>query len=138
MNQKDTTLLFVLWIAALGATLGALFIGEVMGRVPCNLCWYQRICMFPLVVILGLGLWRSDRMAWLYALPLVIVGALFAAYHSLLYAGIIPAPLVPCTGDNSCTSSAMLLGGVPLPWLSLGIFVFILGGLIKLSRSNPS
>ena len=48
--------LFVAWLIALLATAGALFLGEVMGMVPCVLCWYQRIAMFPLVLVLGLGL----------------------------------------------------------------------------------
>jgi hypothetical protein len=53
-------------LIALAATLGALFIGEVLGQMPCTLCWYQRIAMFPLVPILGLSLWLGDGMARAY------------------------------------------------------------------------
>lgn len=51
--------LFAAWLIALLATAGALFLGDVMGMTPCGLCWYQRIAMFPLAVILGLGLLES-------------------------------------------------------------------------------
>jgi disulfide bond formation protein DsbB len=62
--------LFLAWLIALLATAGALFLGEVMGMTPCVLCWYQRIAMFPLVVILGLGLLEADGRSVRYAMPL--------------------------------------------------------------------
>ena len=58
-SRGETTLTHA-FLVALAATLGALFIGEVLGKMPCTLCWYQRIAMFPLVVILGVALWRND------------------------------------------------------------------------------
>jgi disulfide bond formation protein DsbB len=69
MSRDDPTLTAA-FLIALAATLGALFIGEVLGQMPCTLCWYQRIAMFPLVPILGLSLWRGDGMARTYGLPL--------------------------------------------------------------------
>jgi len=62
------------WILALVSTLGALFIGEVMGMTPCLLCWYQRIFMFPLPIVLFMGLFPFDSKAIRYALPLAIAG----------------------------------------------------------------
>ena len=93
MEQKLTTPapdtawapLFGAWIVALVATLGALFIGEVMGQLPCDLCWHQRAFMFPLVVILAVASFRSDGYAWRYALPVALVGWLIAAFHNLVY-----------------------------------------------------
>ena len=61
--SRDDLALTAAFLIALAATLGALFIGEVLGQMPCTLCWYQRIAMFPLVPILGLSLWRDDGMA---------------------------------------------------------------------------
>lgn len=83
-------LLLLAWLLALFATLAALFIGEVMGQVPCVLCWFQRAFMFPLAVILAVACYRSDFDSWRYALPLAGIGALLALGHSLLYAGLIP------------------------------------------------
>ena len=70
--SRDDVPLTAAFLIALAATLGALFIGEVLGQMPCTLCWYQRIAMFPLVPILGLSLWRGDGIARPYALPLVL------------------------------------------------------------------
>src|SRR3546814_13952412 len=67
-------LLFAAWSIALAATLGALFIGEVMGQRPCTLCWHQRAFMFPLAVVLAVACFRSDPQAWRYALPLAGIG----------------------------------------------------------------
>ena len=78
------------WIVALVATLGALFIGEVMGMTPCLLCWYQRILMFPMALILGMAAFANDRRGAVYALPLACGGVVVAAYHSALVAGWVP------------------------------------------------
>lgn len=118
--------LFVAWAVALVATLGALFIGEVMGQTPCIMCWYQRVFMFPLVVILGVAAFQNDPAVWRYALPLAGVGALIAFYHSLLYSGLITEALQPCGKGPSCASADMtVFGQVPLPMLSLGSFLGI-------------
>lgn len=120
-------LLFASWIFALAATLGALFIGEVMGQAPCVLCWHQRIFMFPLAVILAIACLRSDVGIWRYALPLALLGWLIAAFHMLQYVGVIPAALTPCTaGGPSCAGEGMtILGVVPIPALSLFAFTAV-------------
>jgi disulfide bond formation protein DsbB len=123
---RDDLSLLAAFLIALTSTLGALFIGEVMGQMPCTLCWYQRIAMFPLVPVLGLALWRSDGMGRIYALPLALAGVGLATWHSALYAGILPAPVVPCTQDGpSCTGDAQMIFGLPIPYLSLIAFVAI-------------
>ncbi len=118
--------LFLAWIVALCASLGALFIGEVMGQTPCILCWYQRAFMFPLAVILAMAAFRSDHQVWIYALPLAAIGLLIAGYHSLLFYGFIPEGIVPCGQGPSCSDAKMtIFGSVPLPVLSLLAFVAI-------------
>lgn len=119
-------LLFVAWGVALVSTLGALFIGEVMGQAPCVLCWFQRAFMFPLAVILAVACYRSDAGIWRYALPVAALGGLIAAFHTLQYLGLIPQAIEPCETGPSCTSADMtILGGVPIPILSLGAFTAI-------------
>lgn len=137
MVHKNWILLLAAWAIALGATLGALFIGEVMGQMPCTLCWYQRIAMFPLAVLLGVAAYRNDVSVWLYALPLAAIGLAVATYHSLLYAEVIPAPLQPCTATGpSCGGEAMLLfGALPIPFLSLAAFLVLTTILLFLRRS---
>lgn len=120
--------LFTAWLVSLAATLGALFIGEVLGQTPCVLCWYQRIAMFPLSWILGVACLTNDQRVGRYALPIALVGAIIALWHSLLYAGIVKEALVPCERNGpSCTDSAMLtFGGFPIPYLSLVCFIAII------------
>lgn len=127
--------LFAIWCVALVSTLGVLFVGEVLGPTPCNLCWGQRAFMFPLAVVLGIACWRGDSQAWIYALPLAVIGALIAAFHLLLYWKIVPRAIEPCGSGPSCTSSDMtIFGYIPLPLLSLLAFSMIAAGLIALLR----
>lgn len=120
------------------ATLSALFIGEVMGQVPCVLCWYQRIFMFPLAILLAIACYRSDGSAWRYALPLAGIGWLIAVYHCLVYFGLISEALVPCsTTGPSCASAEMtVLGGVPIPLLSLAAFTIVAAALSLIARRS--
>ena len=95
-------LLLIAWVIAVAATAGALFIGEVMGMTPCLLCWYQRICMFPMAIVLGIACYSEDRRGAIYALPLAMGGIALAGYHTLLVAGLIPKAWIPCTAGVSC------------------------------------
>ena len=119
-------LLLLAWLVALCATAGALFIGEVMGMTPCVLCWYQRIFMFPLAIILGLACFAEDRRGAIYALSLALGGAAMALYHTLLVAGVIAKGWIPCDAGVSCADQKLeILSGIQIPWLSLGAFVLI-------------
>jgi disulfide bond formation protein DsbB len=138
-DNSQWSLLFITWITALVASLAALFIGEVMARAPCVLCWYQRAFMFPLAIILAVASFRTDASVWRYALPLAAVGWLVAAFHTLQYAGVIPAALEPCGAGPSCTSVDMtIFGGVPLPALSLLAFTIIAVLLTLVSRRHDA
>ncbi len=126
------------WAIALLSSLAVLFVGEVMGQAPCDLCWFQRSFMFPLAIILGIAACKSDGAVIPYGLALAAGGGLVALYHSLLYVGIIPAPIVPCTGGPSCSGESMTIGGVPLPLLSLVAFSLILTLLLNFQRRLKS
>ncbi|OGA64340.1 MAG: 2-oxoglutarate dehydrogenase [Betaproteobacteria bacterium RIFCSPLOWO2_12_FULL_67_28] len=108
------------------STLGALFFGEVVKVPTCVLCWYQRIFMFPLALILPIGLFPFDRKVLRYALPLAAIGGLIALYHVLLVAGVIPETMQPCTQGVPCKEQVMVwLGFVTIPLLALLAFVAI-------------
>jgi disulfide bond formation protein DsbB len=118
--------LLVVWLTSLVATLGSLFFSEVMRLPPCTLCWYQRVCMYPLVVVSTVGLLRRDPAASAYAWPLALAGLGIAAYHNLLYYHLIPESIVPCTTGVSCTSRQIeWLGWVTIPLMSLTAFAII-------------
>ena len=131
--------LMAAWVVAVAATLGALFLGEVMGMTPCLLCWYQRIFMFPLALILGMAAFAEDRRGCLYALPLAVGGAAVAAYHTALVTGWIPQWWVPCGDGPSCSKQNLeIFHGIQIPWLSLLAFAaitFLLFACLRKTRS---
>ncbi len=123
---------FSAWLVAAVATVGSLFFSEVMELAPCVLCWYQRIFMFPLAVILLAGLHPLDIRVVRYALPLAVIGLLFTMYHTLLFYGFIPENLRPCSQGISCSDASMELFGIlPIPLLSLASFMIIIILLLK-------
>jgi disulfide bond formation protein DsbB len=136
--QDNWPLVFACWLLAVIAALGSLFFSEVMGHAPCVLCWYQRICMFPLVLILAAGLFPLDRGVIRYALPLALCGWLVAVFHLLLVAGVIPEDLKPCTQGVPCTDKTIeWFGFVTLPLLSAAAFSTIIA-LLALAHLRGS
>ncbi|WP_296495237.1 disulfide bond formation protein B [Rhodoferax sp.] len=132
-NTTDArwTLVFGAWLIATLATLGALFMSEVMGFAPCVLCWWQRIFMFPLVLILALGLFPLDPKVTRYALPLATIGLLVAGFHVLLTMGIVPETLAPCREGIPCkTIQVEWFGFVTIPLLSFLAFLTVTGLLL--------
>jgi len=138
-DQRAWTLIFLAWLVAAASTLGALFLGEVMHVPACVLCWYQRIGMFPLAIILGVGLFPLDRRVVRYALPLAAIGWLVAAFHQLLIAGVIPESIRPCTQGVPCTDKVIeWFGFITIPLLSIAAFSTIIVLLLLAAiRKNP-
>jgi disulfide bond formation protein DsbB len=111
------------WLIATMATMGSLFFSNVLNLPPCSLCWWQRIFMYPLVIIFALGYIKKDSDCCSYSTPLVIGGLGFAIYHNLLYYGVIPKSITACTLGVSCTSKQIeWLGFITIPLLSLFAF----------------
>ena len=119
--------IFGSWLIAAVSALGALFFSEVMDVPPCILCWYQRIFMFPLVLMLPFALFPLDRGVVRYALPLALAGWVVALYHVLLVAGYIPESIRPCSQGVPCTDLKVnWFGFVSIPLLSLLAFSTII------------
>lgn len=133
---------YVLHIAfsqALVAMAGSLYFSEIMKLPPCVLCWYQRIAMYPLVIILMIGILRRDEKIWQYALPFSLIGLAIAIYHNLLYWKIIPEAITPCLLGISCTTKFFeWFGFITIPFLSLIAFIVITACLIIFKRINKS
>lgn len=137
-RPTDWTLVFVAWLLAATSTLGALFLSDVMQLLPCSLCWYQRIFMFSLAVVLAVGLFPLDRGVVRYGLPLGALGWLFAAFHQLLIVGVIPKTREPCAKGIPCSEvTIQWFGFVTIPTLSLLAFsaILMLLGAVR-SRSS--
>ena len=138
MKTSPWALVFTGWLVAATSTLGALFLGEVMGLAPCVLCWYQRIFMFPLVFVLAVGLFPFDPRVVRYALPLAIGGWLVAVYQVLLLAGVIPESATPCTQSVPCSEVQIAwFGFLTIPLMSAIAFSAIILLLVATRFSIP-
>jgi disulfide bond formation protein DsbB len=128
LNESTAWMLvFAAWLVASVSALGALFFSEIMQLPPCALCWYQRIFMFPLALILPIGLFPFDRRVARYALPLAVVGWLCAVFQMLLVAGVIPEKLEPCVQGIPCSETVIeWFGFVTIPLLSVTAFSAII------------
>ena len=125
-TKLNSILPYLAWIIALVATVGSLFFSEVMELPPCTLCWYQRIAMYPLVIIIGVGIVMRDNRMKHYALPICLIGLIVSIYHNLLYYGIIPESIMPCQQGISCTSRQIeWFGFLTIPLMALQAFIGI-------------
>jgi disulfide bond formation protein DsbB len=118
--------LYFAWVVSLAAVAGSLYFSEILGFIPCKLCWFQRIFMYPQAVLLGMASYRNDRGIIPYLLPINIIGGSFSLYH---YAEQkIPgfASLLPCTTGVPCSQDYInWLGFVTIPLLALIAFILI-------------
>ncbi len=116
---------YIALLAAWIATCGSLFMSEVLLWTPCVLCWYQRILMYPLVLILPIGILRRDRELHWYVLPLSLFGMGISLYHYLLVkTNLFPSP--PCNASIPCTIEYLnVLGFINVPFLCLIAFLII-------------
>ena len=114
------------WIVATVTTLGSLYYSEHAGFVPCELCWYQRIVMYPLVIVLGVAALRRDRAIWMTALVFVVIGAPLSLYHWLVER--VPAfeESSSCSATTPCSAPWFeKLGFVTLAWMAMSSFLLI-------------
>ena len=119
--------LAALTLVAAVATAGSLYFSEVLGLTPCDLCWIQRVFMYPLTVVLGVAAYERRAGVWRTGLPLSLAGGGVAAYHSWLQV----QPAARCTIDAGCTTIQypMLGGLLTIPRLALLGFLLVSLGL---------
>jgi len=127
------------WIVATVTTLGSLYYSEHAGFIPCELCWYQRIVMYPLVIVLGVAWLRRDRQVWKTALVFVVIGAPLSLYHWLVERVPAFAESSSCSITVPCTAPYFeKLGFVTLAWMAMSSFLLIgvlMLGLVVGSRA---
>lgn len=117
--------LWLAWLVAFVATVGSLIYSEVIGFEPCRLCWFQRIAMYPLSVVLLVGAIRRDWAAKYYALPLSLVGLGISVWHYLVQA--FPAlEGGSCDLNNPCSSKYVdVFGFISIPFMAGSAFIVI-------------
>ena len=128
-----------LWLAAavtLTCMLGSLYFSEIAHDVPCDLCWFQRICMYPLSVTFIVAAIRRDASVWRYAVIPASVGAVIAIYHTQLQA--FPDQKSFCPTAVPCTIRYVWeFGFVSLPFMALAGFVFALL-MLRVANLGPA
>ena len=133
--RRLRSVLVALAVVAAVATAGSLWFSLGLGLTPCRLCWYQRILMYPLVVVLGVAAIEDRPRVWMTTLPLSLGGVAVAASHS--YLQVAPSPAETCSlGGESCVriQYALLDGLLTIPRLSLVAFVILTVGLVAIAR----
>ena len=116
-------------VAAIG-TGGSLFFSEIAGFVPCDLCWFQRICMYPLSILTLFAAWHGDYKFARYLLPLPVVGACVSVYHILVENQVVSEPAACKIGGAGCAVKWINeFGYVTIPTIALSGFLLLIGFL---------
>jgi disulfide bond formation protein DsbB len=119
-------IMYVAWIQSIFATFGSLYFSEIRHFAPCTLCWYQRILMYPLVIIIAVGILRRDTKMYQYVLPMSILGLGISFYHILLQNDVLPESVAPCILGASCAIKYTgYFGFVTIPVMSLTAFTIV-------------
>jgi disulfide bond formation protein DsbB len=135
---------YLIFAIATAGMFGSLYFSEVIRYPVCLLCWWQRILMYPLVVIFAVAILRKERTAIYYGLPLVVIGLPMAFYQSLLQWGIVKEEVINCTltSNVSCGEANFnILSFINIPFLSfvafLVIFVLMILRIYLLKKASP-
>lgn len=125
LTKLDESIYELAFVISGAATLASLVLSNILDYPPCDLCWYQRILMFPLPVIFGVAILRRDKLAYLYVWPMIAVGAALALYQSLLQWGVITETSATCSLTSiSCADPAInWFGFLTIPFGALMSFV---------------
>lgn len=119
-------LLPLVFAQSFAGMLGSLYFSDVQNLAPCDLCWYQRIALYPIVLLSALGYLKNDEKIYHYVLPFSIGGLFISIYHNLIYFNLIPQALVPCSLSQPCTTHYITwLGFIDIPQMSLAAFALI-------------
>ncbi|HET8528522.1 MAG TPA: disulfide bond formation protein B [Gaiellaceae bacterium] len=141
-RERVRTLLwgYELWAAfvvAAIATGGSLFLSDVAGFVPCEMCWFQRICMYPLSILTLLTAWRGDTRAARYLLPFPVVGACVSIYHILIENHVVATPQACQVGAGCTVKWIDYFGYMTIPTLALTGFVLLIV-FLGLAAAEPT
>lgn len=132
---RDEVALPIATAIAAVATAGSLWMSEVAGYVPCVLCWYQRIAMYPLVVVLGVASWRRDAQVWRTAVPISVIGGAISVWHIVIERN--PGLSGPCDPQAPCAVRWVEeFGFLTLPTMALVGFIAII--VLTLAARPPA
>jgi disulfide bond formation protein DsbB len=128
--------LWLAWVVALVTMLGSLYYSQIANFVPCELCWFQRIAVYPLALILLIAAIRRDRGIWVYVVPVAAVGSIVSIYQTQLQA--FPSQSSFCSATTPCSARYVWeFGFVSLPFMALTAFAFIITMLLVARATDP-
>ncbi|NBV77307.1 disulfide bond formation protein B [bacterium] len=136
-NRVPACLVLVLLIGSWGvrkafavsfvASALTLYYSEVLGFIPCGLCWFERIFLYPQVVITGIALLRKDASAALYPLALSVLGLVIALYHHALQMGVSKVVPCPASGQGDCAQRIIFeFGYITFPLMAATVFAYLI------------
>lgn len=126
-SKNKYIFLYLAWLVSVIATLGSLYFSEIRGFIPCELCWYQRILMYPLALILGIGTFQNDFSVKRFVLPMAAIGWFISLFHYLEQKVPGFAAIKPCVNGVPCTTQYInWLGFITIPFLALTAFTLII------------
>jgi disulfide bond formation protein DsbB len=129
--------LWLAWLMALVATLGSLYYSEIANFIPCEYCWYQRIAMYPLAVILGIAAFTGDARIRRYVYPLAVMGGIVSAYHYFIQQ-FPDLAAGTCSTMTPCTAALVWkYDFVSIPFMALVSFGAIIAVLL-IDRSGTA
>lgn len=136
IRLSSASWLFNAWAVSVVATAGSLYLSEYLHFTPCSLCWYQRILMYPLTIVLGIASRRGQKQIVPYVLPLAAIGAGFSVYH-IAVQELPHGPDGPFCGHVSCATDVLnAFGFLTVPMLALAAFAMIIACLLLARRAE--
>lgn len=126
INEYGT---YFVWIVSWASIFGSLYFSEIKNFVPCELCWWQRLLIYPLAIFATVAIFKKDYKNFMYyVLPFGIIGLVVSFYHSLLQWGIVEHNVLDCSEGAAVSCSdpeIMLFGFITIPFLAFLSFLAI-------------
>ncbi|MCD9025358.1 disulfide oxidoreductase [Cohnella silvisoli] len=133
-SSKKSNWLFIAWAISVVATAGSLYLSEYLHFTPCSLCWYQRIFMYPMTILLGIASARNQTQIVPFVMPMVVIGGGFSIYHIFIQEMPHSGSVASC-GPVSCMEDVLnAFGFLTVPMLALTAFVLIFIALLQIRR----
>jgi disulfide bond formation protein DsbB len=133
-------ILELLFVGIMSAVVGSLVYSNIVGFPPCDLCWWQRICLYPQAIIVFMAMRKGDKTIIGYLMPLSIIGAAVALYHSLAQWGISVGPTLDCVavGGECAKVYVNTFSYITIPFMSFTVFVYIIALKLIYRHKNRS
>ena len=137
MNRRQETALLIIWVQSLIATLGSLYFSEIRGYIPCDLCWIQRIFMYPIVIMTTIAYIQNNAKIAVTTATFAVIGGCISLYHYGIQKIDFMTESAPACSSASCTGQYInWFGFVTIPFLALTAFIIIAAASFYLLKAS--